>query len=63
MLAQPSIPVDQLPHSSDGKLLRPAVVWFGEMLDDRVSEYRVFRHRRRYERRYIPLVRDLLLGA
>ncbi len=38
MLAQPSIPVDQLPHSPDGKLLRPAVVWFGEMLDDRVSE-------------------------
>lgn len=30
------IPVSQLPHAEDGKLLRPAVVWFNEGLDDRV---------------------------
>lgn len=30
------IPVSALPHSDDGKLLRPAVVWFNEGLDDRV---------------------------
>ena len=30
------IPVAQLPHAEDGTLLRPAVVWFSEGLDDRV---------------------------
>lgn len=30
------IPVSQLPHAEDGKLLRPAVVWFNEGLDERV---------------------------
>eukprot|EP01062_Namystynia_karyoxenos_P051200 TRINITY_DN40109_c0_g1_i1.p1 TRINITY_DN40109_c0_g1~~TRINITY_DN40109_c0_g1_i1.p1 ORF type:complete len:300 (+),score=102.95 TRINITY_DN40109_c0_g1_i1:66-902(+) len=31
--ALPPIPVGELPHSEDGRLLRPAVVWFGEQLD------------------------------
>ena len=30
------IPLDKLPNK-DNKLLRPAVVWFGEGLDDRVT--------------------------
>lgn len=31
-----TISVAELPHSEDGKLLRPAVVWFGEGLDEQV---------------------------
>lgn len=31
-----AIPKAELPHSEDRKLLRPAVVWFGEGLDERV---------------------------
>ncbi len=31
-----TIPMTELPHAEDGKLLRPAVVWFNEGLDERV---------------------------
>lgn len=33
-----SVSVDDLPHSKDGKLLRPAVVWFGEGLEKEVFD-------------------------
>ena len=35
---QVKIPLKDLPHDSKGRLLRPAVVWFGEQLDSRIMD-------------------------